>query len=210
MNKKTWTTWMVAATMATLGQQAQANLVQDGSFESVSLASGTYTQLWNGQSAAWALGASGLEVRNNIVGAAYEGNNYAELDAYGANSFISQVLSTVAGQWYELSFAYANRLGWPVASNGLTWEVGGHQGTAPALAFNNTGTHDWHLFSVVWQATSDTTVLKISAAGLSDGAGSSLDAISVTPVPEPQSAWLMLAGLLGMGAWVSRRKQAQR
>jgi len=53
-------------------------------------------------------------------------------------------------------------------------------------------------------------VLKISAAGLSDGAGSSLDAISVTPVPEPQSAWLMLAGLLGMGTWVSRRKQAQR
>ncbi len=206
MMKKIWT--VLFGAMAAFGQLAQANLVQDGSFENLSLQSGSYVFLMNGQMPAWNLGAAGLELRNNIVGAAFDGSNYAELDALGANSFIEQSLTTEPGQWYELSFAYANRIGWPVSSNGLTWQLGDASGAAPALPFNNGSSQDWHVFTVNWLATSTTTQLKFSAAGLSDGAGSSIDAISLTPIPEPQSSLLMLSGLLGLAIWLQKRRQS--
>jgi hypothetical protein len=37
-----------------------------------------------------------------------------------------------------------------------------------------------------------------------------LDDVSVTPVPLPASAWLMLSGLVGLGALVCRRRDESR
>lgn len=192
------------------------NLVQDGSFESTVLADGTYRIFRQATLGPWTLGSNGLELRNKVVGSAYDGKVFAELDAFGGNSWISQSLSTTAGQWYELSFAYANRPAFPANSNGLGWSLdwsaGSRTGAVPQLPFNPTGEHVWKIFTTRFQATESSTLLKLSATGLSDGAGSSLDAISVMPVaapiPEPESWALMVLGLLVLGGWQLRRRQS--
>lgn len=192
-----------------LSQAGPVNLVQNGSFESTSLANGAWQLLNNGQLSQWQVGSAGVEIRNNVAGKAFDGVNYLELDG-NVNGSIAQVLNTVQGQWYQLSFAFSNRSGLAVNSNGLGWAIGSLSASAPILAFNNTGDNAWNQFSVRWQATSSNTLLSFSGQGISDGTGSSLDAVSVTSVPEPESLSLAGLALLGLGFASIKRKANRR
>jgi len=192
-----------------LSQAGPVNLVQNGSFESNTLASGAWQILNNGQLSQWQVGSNGVELRNNVAGKAFDGVNYVELDGY-SNGSIAQVLNTVQGQWYQLTFAYSNRSGVPVNSNGIGWSVGGLSDSAPLLAYNNTGDNVWSQLSVRWQATSNSTLLSFTGQGISDGVGSSLDAVSVTNVPEPESLSLAGLALLGLGLASIKRKAGRR
>ncbi|MDC8786663.1 DUF642 domain-containing protein [Roseateles koreensis] len=185
--------------------QAATNLVQNGSFEANVLTAGGPPLITNTLSG-WTVGTPGIEIRNNTVGKAYDGSNFIELDVV-ANSSISQQLSTTAGQWYQLSFAYSNRTGVPVDSNGLGWTFGTLSGSAPALAYNNTGDNVWSHYTVNFKATGTSTLLSFVGQGTSDGLGTSLDAVSVTAVPEPQTFALFGIGLLGMGLISLQRKR---
>lgn len=199
---------LIAALLASplLALASPVNLVNNGSFEAEIKANGQ----WSNYSSltGWSAGARGVELRNNIAGSALDGSNFVELDTTG-NSWISQTIATVAGQWYSLEFAYSNRAGVAAASNGLAWSFGDASGIADPQALIN-GNHQWQTGSALVQASGSSMVLRFEALGTSDSLGSSLDRVSVTSaVPEPESYALMLAGL-GAMALVARRRRAQK
>jgi hypothetical protein len=187
----------VAILISSMGV-ANANVVQNGSFEENRMASGNWgfvnvTDWTNSDSV-------GTELRHNVAGVASSGFNFVELDG-NQNSSISQTLNTIEGQKYTFSFDYANRYGVSVASNGLDWSLGNDAGSAPVINSGN----GWHTFSQDFTATSSQTLLKFTAIGTNDSLGSSLDNISVSPVPEPEEWAMMMLGL-GLMGFVSKRK----
>ena len=214
---------VLSCTLFALAAPASAtavNLVVNGSFEQTSNANphqaanswGIYKDIvgWKG--------APNIEVRNNVSGKTIFGNSYVELDTDktgNANSSIWQMLDTIAGQSYELSFSYAQR---PdnkgAASNGLCWQVG----NGSCNAFGQDLNLGWTTLSVQFTAQGNKTQLRFAAIGTADTYGSSLDNVSVfalpssaqaaNNVPEPASLALALLGLTAGGLGARRRRKA--
>lgn len=184
---------------------AQANLVVNGSFEDyTSVNAGSWSIFGSGLG--WTTGPLGVEIRNAVAGSAADGVRFAELDTTG-NSWISQTIHTNANQTLELSFSYAPRAGVAAASNRVQafWN---DQSLGIFTGNGNTTTSWLDLTFDVQANASGFGVLKFAAAGTSDRLGGSLDNVSVTVVPEPESAALLVAGL-GLLAAVSRRRQSR-
>ena len=160
----------------------------------------------------WTGGTAGIELRNNVAGAASQGNNYVELDTT-ANSWMTQNVATSLNDTYSLSFAYSPRLGVATNSNGIEvlWN-GNSVGTFTGSGAGASG-HVWQTKTINLLGTGSTSSLMFRAIGISDSYGGSLDKISLTrntmttPVPEPETYAMMLAGLAGLG-FMARRKKA--
>ena len=184
-----------------LASAVGSNLVMNGSFEDDAQAFETWSIRPNLNG--WT-GNTDIELRNNVAGAAFDGVNYVELDTT-KNSSMSQSFNTTFGQTYQLSFAYSPRENVGSNSNGIEvfWN-GGSLGT-----FSGTGSasgNTWRVETLDVLGTGEWTTLRFDAVGTSDSLGGSLDNVSVTAVPEPQTYALMLAGLGVMGFLVRRRK----
>jgi hypothetical protein len=194
---------------------ASPNLVVNGSFEDNAVASGTYHLFRAGTLNGWTTSGNGLELRNNLVGKAQAGLNFAEVD----RTSFSQVLNTVEGTTYDLSFYYSNRPHTAASTNGLSFDIGSGAIAVPRLPDNNSDNNIWKLYTTSFVATSSSTTLSFGPLGnLGDsGLGTSLDNISVTAdmtapivaVPEPETYALMLAGLASVGV-VGRRRRANK
>lgn len=180
------------------------NIVVNGSFEDTDAATaGIQPQA----TSSWGVYASlpgwtstnGIEVRNANAGTAQDGVDFLELDVY-QNSTISQTLSTVAGHLYNISFWYAPRiLGVNAGSTNdiaVIWN-----GSTLATETGNTAGWVHYSYNVTAQGND---VLSFAGVGTSDGAGGSLDNVSVSAVPEPGA--LSLAGLALLGAGAARRR----
>jgi PEP-CTERM motif len=205
----TTVTTVIALALPAFATAAPVNLIQNGSFEDVSSASGIQTQAagtWSIYSAipGWTSTGSGIEVRNNVAGTAFDGVDFVELDAR-SNSIMLQSISTLAGQLYTLSFYYSPRpnVVTPANTNDITvyWN-GAALGTQGG---SGTGVHTWRRFEYAVVGTGSDSV-RFAATGASDSYGGSLDMVSLQ-VPEPGSAPLVLAGFAA--AVLARRRAAR-
>ena len=183
---------------------ASANLVTNGSFEDDAQGANS----WNIYSTlnGWTGGEAGIELRNNVAGAAYDGSNFVELDTT-ENSQMWQTIGTAFGQQYALSFAYSPREGVANTSNGIEvfWN-GSSQGVFTGTGAANGNT--WAVQNLWVTGAASSSSLMFQAVGTSESYGGSLDAVSLTAaVPEPETYALMLAGLLSVGFIARRRRQ---
>jgi len=184
-----------------LGLSAQvsaANLVINGSFEAPDIPSNTWSV--HGAIPGWSTAGPGVEIRDNVVGTAFEGNQFIELDSHGGNdtnSSIFQTLNTEAGQHYRVSFAYSPRIGQPASTNGI--EAFWNGALLSNVTANGINVNTWSILSFLVSGTGQ-DVLKFSAVGIDDSLGGNLDAISVNKVPLPSAAFLLAPVLVGFMA----------
>ena len=189
-----------------------ANLLVDGSFESIAQAAGTwntYTSVpgWTVTKADGSATSTGLEVRNNVAGTAEDGSNFIELDGY-ENDSIKQSFATVVGHEYEVSFWFADRAGVAASSLGFLANVSSGASSS-GTGFGAVGDNGaaWHLITLDFTAGSTTSVFSIKGTGTSDSLGTSFDNFSVIAVPEPGTMGLFAAGLAILGLSSRRRRQ---
>jgi hypothetical protein len=188
---------LAAALAASVGvAHAGTNLVVDGSFEDQALSAGNWGVF--GAINGWTTtSGSGIEVRNQVAGNAFDGHNYVELDSNN-NSTMAQTLTTIAGAQYTLSFDYSARAGVSAASNPIEVLWNGVSVATVTADGSSLSGNDWHLFSYGVTGTGSDT-LSFRAVGTNDSVGGSLDAVSVSAVPEASTYAMMFAGLIAIG-----------
>lgn len=185
---------------ASLGANA-SSLVNNGSFEATVIADGAWSTFAN-LPGVWTGSPLGIELRNNIAGAAQDGVNYVEL-ATTANSSMSQTITGTG--LVELSFWYSARPN--TASNDLSFSLGSLSG-AVLQGVAGGSAHNWQQYrGVADLGSSGSATLSFYSRnnGLVPSYGGSLDNVSVTAVPEPETYAMLLAGL-GLIGMVRRRK----
>lgn len=195
----------------------QADLIANGGFESPGNGDQpfkTYDPFVQPPMPSWTVVENNVDIVSNgwsdIL--AYAGGQFLDLVGSNHGGAISQTFSTVPGQQYSLSFAYANN----VASNidaSAAVSVTGFGSTnnlLPAGLQNISHSGEsivWTLYSTTFTAGStQTTLLFRETDELSWNGGILLDAVSVNAVPLPPSILLLGSGLLGLGAMGLRRR----
>jgi hypothetical protein len=176
---------LVVAGLGTWSEQASAlgtNLVQNGGFESGDLSH--WTEVGNA-------GYGGV-----ACASAPEGDCEAFFGPQGSLGGIAQSFATAVGSQYLISFVLNSDGGTPGAFEATF-------GGQTLLSLTNPVTAGNQSFTFSAFATTANTVLQIQFRD--DPSFMFLDAVQVTPVPEPASFVLMGVSLLGLAA-ARRRK----
>lgn len=198
---------LVFALAAACNAHAATNLLVNGSFEDSLQNNGS----WNVyQTLPGWTGAPNIELRNNVAGKAYDGNNFVELDTH-YNSSMFQDVQTRNGQKYQLSFFWSAR-----PNTGDTNDIDvfwNGQRLTHLAGSNNTANHQWQEFKfTVTGGANPLSRLSFSAVGRNDSYGGSLDKVnlftaSAAPVPEASTYAMLLGGIALLGLFGRRRNK---
>ena len=183
---------VLALTIFALSTQVNAagvNLVVNGSFENPDIPTGSYNSILG-----WTTSGAGVEIRDNVVGTAYDGDQFAELDSLSNSAIFQNVANTVAGQSYLLSFAYSPRIDQLSLTNGISAYWNGV--LVDSVTADGGSSNNWTMFNYLVTGTGN-DVLQFAAVGTDDSLGGNLDAVSVSAVPLPAAAFLFAPALLG-------------
>jgi hypothetical protein len=192
---------VIGATALFLASAANAAVVLSSNFDTISTPTLTeqgYDILSSAEG--WTGGEFGLEVQDDIIGAAFSPMNLVELDTT-ANS--SMFVNLVAGT-YTVSYYYSPRPNVASDSNGIDLMIGS------TLLDSITGTGGsetvWQLRTVNFTTTGG--ALTFLATGESDALGGYLDNITIetAAIPEP-ATWVMLITGFGLVGFAARRRR---
>ncbi len=212
-----------AALLLTASANVYAGLITNGSFEEPGLADNTWT-VFTPSIPGWTVqNGAGIEIQNNVVTTAFDGEQYVELDSH-PNSTSSQSNSSmyqlvdglVVGNSYELSFAYAPRVssvfdivnGPTVNTNGINVYFGSQSELFNLDAIFTDTQSGWTVYSAIVEATAEAMYLTFEADGTADTYGGFIDNVELASVPEPSVLALFGLGLVGLGFASSKKKQA--
>ena len=206
---------------------ASAGVIFYDSFESPNVASWSVFQAGVGDNPdTWSrVDGAGIEIQDESIGItdAYDGEQYVELDsdtsrggvADGTNSAMAVNVPFVAGQQYEISFAYKPRTNNDGDDNGIKlWAL-----TYDGVNFSNevmltsvserTSTlSDWAIYSILYTAQANIDAIGFNAFGRENSLGGFIDAVQVSEVPLPAALPLFGFGLAGIAALRRKRKTA--
>jgi hypothetical protein len=178
-------TLVAAAIFSAQAKANVVNIVQNGGFET-----GDFTD--------WTTGANSFP-QYIVTSPVEEGTYAAQIAGYSSNpDTLSQILTTTAGQSYEVSFWRSQAGGGPTISLNVTWD-----NKTIFSELNPTTINKYQEFTAIVSGTGSDT-LKFTSAN--DPAYTYLDNVSVSAVPEPATWGMMLIGFAGLGFMAYRGK----
>ena len=200
---KTNTFLVLAAVLATAIHSTDAAIITNGSFETPDTATFIYITAGQNTISPWVVGLTGVDLAdvNNgfVVGPAFEGTQYIDLDGSPGPGQLTQAFATTPGLIYAVTFAYANNyFNQPTGASAtvrLFDGLGDRLNQSISHTTSASGNLDWTVFNGQFTAVQSTTSIEFTSlsVGSSQG-GILLDGVAVQIVPEPASAALLLLG----------------
>lgn len=187
---------LLTAVLLTGSLFANANIVQNGSFEQNIQANNTWNVYTENSVTGWhVLSGAGIEIRNNVQGIASNGFNYVELDSHN-NSAMTQTIATTSGTLYELLFDYSPRVNQASETNGISvfWN-----GSLLADITGTGGLSNLWVTQHFFVTGTGNDVLQFAATGNNDSYGGNIDYVQLNEVPLPAAAWLFGSALCLFG-----------
>jgi len=216
-------TWLDGAGVAAavFAGGAQANLLSDGSFESLILTGSNLGNLLENYGPASAVGASWTNSSNFVLAidtnyteagpinfVAQQGNNAVDLTGAGNQGPVelSQTVNLAAGS-YLLSFYLGDISQIPnyTLASSVNVLINSVQQGLTRTNSAGTSTVNWAQMLVPFNTSGGFTTVTFSTVGLSLDSYTGIDSVMLTAVPEPGTWLMMVAGMAAVGFMAKRR-----